>query len=233
MKLIVYGDIHGCLDEFIKLREKISPKSTDYEVCAGDMINKGPYSKETLSYIIENSLSAVMGNHEEKFLKFNSWLYRELGKVELRVKQKELFMSLDEEQHSFLATLPYFIKVSNVTVMHGGVWQDARLNGLNRKNISKIAHTRYVDKNGHFLSLEQKEKKDKFWSEIYDGREGFIIYGHQVFKIPRFDRFSLGIDTGCVYGNMLSAAVVELKNGGFATDEIEVYQQKAKKAYAT
>ncbi len=40
-RLIAYGDIHRCLDEFIELRQKIRPR-------LGDIINKGPYSKELI-----------------------------------------------------------------------------------------------------------------------------------------------------------------------------------------
>lgn len=31
-KLIIYGDIHGCYDEFISLRTQINPQKDDIEV---------------------------------------------------------------------------------------------------------------------------------------------------------------------------------------------------------
>jgi bis(5'-nucleosyl)-tetraphosphatase (symmetrical) len=34
-KLIIYGDIHGCYDELVRLRQKINPKKNDVEVCVG------------------------------------------------------------------------------------------------------------------------------------------------------------------------------------------------------
>ena len=50
-KLIIYGDIHGCYNEFISLRNKINPHQNDIEVCVGDIITKGAHSIETLRYI--------------------------------------------------------------------------------------------------------------------------------------------------------------------------------------
>jgi len=50
-KLIIYGDIHGCIHEFQKLREQINPQKNDIEVCVGDIITKGFHSIETLRYI--------------------------------------------------------------------------------------------------------------------------------------------------------------------------------------
>ena len=46
--IVVYGDIHGCLDEFKKLREKVNHTSDDIEVSVGDFLNKGPNSVKTL-----------------------------------------------------------------------------------------------------------------------------------------------------------------------------------------
>ena len=39
-KFIIYGDIHGCYDGFISLRNQINPQKNDIEVCVGDIITK-------------------------------------------------------------------------------------------------------------------------------------------------------------------------------------------------
>ena len=69
-KLIIYGDIHGCYDEFLFLRNKINPKKDDIEVCVGDIITKGKNSIKTLEFIIENNIQSVLGNHEDKLLRY-------------------------------------------------------------------------------------------------------------------------------------------------------------------
>lgn len=47
-----------------------------------------------------------------------------------------------------------------------------------------------------------------FWSEVYEGGEGVIVYGHQAFEEVKIDKYSFGIDTACVYGNRLSALLI-------------------------
>lgn len=75
MSAYVFGDLHGCFDEFIKLLEKVNfnPK-LDNLVLTGDLIGRGPKPLETLEYLLNlkktnpNSLHAVLGNHDLNFL---------------------------------------------------------------------------------------------------------------------------------------------------------------------
>ena len=53
----------------------------------------------------------------------------------------------------------------------------------------------------------EEDDSSIFWADLYDGNEGFVVYGHQSFKEPKKSKHALGIDTGCVYGNKLSAVV--------------------------
>jgi len=72
-RVIVYGDIHGCLDELKALRKKLAIQKGDKEYTVGDFLNKGPYSRKTLKYLQKNSILSTMGNNEEKIAK----IYRE------------------------------------------------------------------------------------------------------------------------------------------------------------
>ena len=53
MSTYVFGDLHGCFDEFIKLLEKVNfnPK-LDNLVLTGDLIGRGPKPLETLEYLL-------------------------------------------------------------------------------------------------------------------------------------------------------------------------------------
>lgn len=233
MRLIVYGDLHGCFEEFLALREKIKPQKGDLEICVGDIINKGLYSKKLIKFIKNNNIKTVLGNHEEKFLKYKNSLKKNTQTLNLNQKQKALFTELDSEDILFLSTLPYYIKVQNITVLHGGLWRGARVDRLDRYGFSKLVHTRYLDKNGKFISLDQKDKRDTFWAEQYGGEQGFVVYGHQVFKSAKVLKNSVGLDTGCVYGNKLSAGVFEYQNNRFDTQNYLLIEQKSKTDYSS
>jgi len=217
-RVIIYGDIHGCLDEFITLREKIGIKKEDIEISVGDFLNKGPNSIKTLRFLKNNNISAVRGNHEDKFIRYRHHYIKEknFGKknpMKLEQLEKEIFHSLEEEDFEFLNSLPFYIKIDKLTVVHAGVTNHIYLKKATKKEFAFVMRIRFVDDKGGFISLDEASKKACcYWSEVYDGHEGFIIYGHQPFLKPKIDRFSIGIDTGCVYGNLLSAVIFDKKD---------------------
>jgi len=68
--LIIYGDLHGCYNEFLFLRKKINPNENDIEVCVGDIITKGKESIKVLRYLQKHNIRSVLGNHEDKILRY-------------------------------------------------------------------------------------------------------------------------------------------------------------------
>ncbi len=66
-KVWAIGDIQGCYDDFISLLEKIEfDPDKDRLWLAGDVVNRGKKSLETLEYIysIRDNVSMVLGNHD-------------------------------------------------------------------------------------------------------------------------------------------------------------------------
>lgn len=66
MATYAIGDIQGCFDEFQKLLELISFSEADKLLIAGDLVNRGPKSLETLRFIkdLGDQASVVLGNHD-------------------------------------------------------------------------------------------------------------------------------------------------------------------------
>lgn len=61
-RVIVVGDVHGCLDELQALLEKAQYDSNkDSVVLVGDLVNKGPKSAETVRYAREQGFYSVRG----------------------------------------------------------------------------------------------------------------------------------------------------------------------------
>jgi bis(5'-nucleosyl)-tetraphosphatase (symmetrical) len=66
-KIWAIGDIQGCYDDFRALLEKIDfNPDKDKLWIAGDLVNRGKKSLETLEYIYDmrDSMSVVLGNHD-------------------------------------------------------------------------------------------------------------------------------------------------------------------------
>ncbi len=67
MAVWAIGDIQGCYDSLLELLEKIEfDKEKDTLWIAGDLINRGDKSLETLNYLysIRDSIKVVLGNHD-------------------------------------------------------------------------------------------------------------------------------------------------------------------------
>jgi len=218
-RLIVYGDIHGCYDELVALREKIGITKEDTEICVGDFVNKGKDTIKVLDLLIKENIKSVLGNNEEKLIRYLE--HEKAGDDPNPVTLDESYLGELTNKHiKYLYNIPLYMKIDNYTIVHGGVQNSMNLKKLSQSEKEKVIRLRYLDKNGGFLPLRHNETEITFWADIYNGDEGFILYGHQPFEEVRENKYALGLDTGCVYGNKLSAAVID------KTGKIKIVQIK-------
>jgi len=237
MRTIIYGDVHGCLDELKLLRKELDITSKDREISVGDILDRGPYSNESLRYIMNEGIELVMGNHEYKYVRYKKHeeAYKQRGKknpMTLNDEKFTIYKNISNEEFSFLQQAPFFIKIDNVTILHAGITNEIQLENATKKELESLTRTRRVSKNEKTLALGQDEFGSSFWSEVYDGKEGVIVYGHEVFSKVKIDRYAFGIDTGCVYGGKLTALIIyDTQNPTLSYDiasvaALEVYSQK-------
>jgi predicted phosphodiesterase len=206
VRLIIYGDIHGCLDELIRLRDKIKPKKDDIEITVGDFLAKGPSSIRTLRYLKDNNIQSVLGNHEYSVLRHYK---NAIHDIELNRMHYDIANNLSTDDVEYLSSLPIYKRYGNITIIHGGVSKKYSLDNISKSDIEKIISIRYIDKHYQAVNSSKETKEYKFWAKMYDGDKGFVIYGHTPFDKPQIDKHSLGIDTGCVMGHRLSAVVID------------------------
>jgi len=222
MHYVIYGDIHGCLEELQELRSLI-PKNS-FEISVGDILDKGPYPVETLRYVKKNKIFSIMGNHEYKH--YRKFLGR---KVQLDEDQKRVFPQLTQEDFEFISSMPFFLKLNHLTIVHAGLTNWIRLNNPPLHILTLLLFLREVDENNKFLPLHHQNPNAKYWADVYDGHEGFVVYGHNPFLDVKKNRHALGIDTACVYGNKLTAVVIK---DTLKPWEYDIIQVDAKKQYA-
>ncbi len=222
MTYVIYGDIHGCLEEWEELR-KLIPKNS-FEISVGDILDKGPYPVEALRYAKKNKIFTIMGNHEYKHIR-KYWG----RKVQLDEDQQKVYPKLKKEDFEFIESMPFFLKLNHLTILHAGITNWIRLNNPPLNIMTLLLFLREVNENGKFLPLNHNNPKAKYWADVYNGHEGFVVYGHNPFLEVKKNEFAAGIDTACVYGNKLTALVIK---NTLKPDNYEIIQINAKKAYS-
>lgn len=235
IRTIIYGDIHGCLEELKLLRKKLNILKDDKEYCVGDLVDRGLYSKEILTYCYKHGIASVIGNHEYKYLRYKKHhdLYQKTGKkipMELSEDKLKIFHSFTKENWDYLESMPYFIRIDNLVLIHAGITNKMILDETTKKrDLEKLLFIREL-KDDNPLSLGHKEHNSYLWSDKYNGNNGIIVSGHNVFEEVKVDKYSFCIDTGCVFGGKLTATV--FYNTINPKDNYEIVSQKAKKRYA-
>lgn len=66
---MIVGDVHGCHEELLQLLDKCGADANTTVILVGDLVNKGPFSAEVVSYARKNGVLSVRGNHDEALLK--------------------------------------------------------------------------------------------------------------------------------------------------------------------
>ncbi len=238
-RLIVYGDVHGCLAEWQALRELAAPRPGDLEVCVGDLVDRGPDPPGCLRWARELGISVVLGNHEYKYVRyFRQWLLWKANnkRIERELPPEKLafFKRLSLDDLEWLGGLPFFARFGKVIVFHGGLYSSMTLTDPHGKgDVERLLWIRFLNDQGKPVSLNSPAGVT-WWAEAYDGREGFAVYGHNPFPEPRRDAHALGIDTGCVFGGKLTAAVFPpaADPGEWDPGRVELVSIPARQKYA-
>lgn len=238
MRTIVIGDPHGCLEELKELLElcKYRP-SVDEVVIAGDLVDRGPYSRGVVEYARISGFKAVLGNHDEKAIRHRRHELKKLQnpryKNPMRVPagRPEEWAKFSEEDWAYLNSLPLFIRLpKNWVVVHAGLhpWTP-----FDQQHPNELLRIRMVSPEGKMIPLDAEEPPGSFyWADQWMGPES-VIYGHNDVLEPRitmnkFGVQTIGVDTGCCFGRTLTAALFDPDKLPF----VETVSVAAKRVYA-
>ena len=214
MKTIIIGDIHGCIEELKELLTLVKYKEDDKLILLGDYIDRGPSSLKVLEYLKElkennSNVYLLLGNHDYRFINENNIMFIDNIAWILTGKYKTL-KELGENGDEYKK----WLKKNTIKYYEDDLFQCAHASIKHEKIKNNSLYTLIYD---HFSSK----------ANTYDGR--LTIVGHTALKEPRYypgnngkieflkydieyDLPSKGIlhlDTGCVYGNKLTAMVIQ------------------------
>jgi serine/threonine protein phosphatase 1 len=129
---LLVTDIHGCFQSFkVLLEQQLKLQKSDTLYLLGDYINKGPYSREVLDYLLQlqeqdYQLRLLRGNHEQLLLdtlrddSTRAEFQEKGGHTLLRNFQISHPRELPEKYLDFCHRLEYFFALDDVLLVHAG-----------------------------------------------------------------------------------------------------------------
>jgi len=203
--IAVIGDIHGCYVELQDLYSGIQ-NHTDEVYSVGDLIDRGPDSKQVIQFCIDNNIKPVRGNHEEILLKaINKPRYKEYQGYDTNLENwrynggnrtiksyigdsvtnfKTFVKEFKETGHfEFISNLPLKIELDNCIITHGGIVTNTHPENVlwNRAVPSKLDKIQII---GHTPNRKVIHKQNHY----------------------------INVDTGCVFWGKMSSVIIKNRN---------------------
>jgi len=259
MATYALGDIQGCYDQLLQLLERIEFSQGDQLWVAGDLVNRGPKSLETLRFLksLGKQVRVVLGNHDLHLLAVH------YGKTHLRRSDtlQEILDAPDrEELMTWLRHQPLLVVDHELgfAMAHAGIppaWSldyalrrsaevevvlqsenaetyfanmygntpdcwDNSLQSWDRLRVitNYLTRMRFCDAQGK-LELKTKGSLDTqpdgylpWFAHPREATELPILFGHwAALEGYASDSNVFALDTGCVWGNQLTAMRLEDK----------------------
>jgi serine/threonine protein phosphatase 1 len=203
-RVFAVGDVHGCHGKLTTLLKRLpfDPEG-DALVFLGDYINRGPRTREVIERLLElratvRSTVFLIGNHEHELLSYVRTGDPEGLRALRRMGVEATLASYDEnsvralrslsfmprEHRAFLEGLQPCFRWGSYLFTHAGVVPGEAPESC---ALDRLLNVRDV-------FLEHPEPL------------GFtVVFGHTPFETPFLAVDRIGIDTGAVYGNTLTA----------------------------
>ena len=213
-KIFAIGDIHGCNNKLVALLDRLPMnKETDILVFLGDYINRGPDSRKVLETLLRikatcNHVVFLKGNHEQALLDYAATgdvetlhMLRTMG-VEATaasygssVRRIRDLSCMPLEHQEFLQTLEFSFVAGNYHFTHADI--DEEKLALAKTRTDALQSQRYAEAS---LLASRRLAREDFCLTGH-----IIVFGHLPFETPLVMTDRIGIDTGAVYGNFLTA----------------------------
>ena len=206
-QILFVGDIQGCHQELVELL-RLSHFQPDRHqlIPLGDTINRGPKNLATLQTLYSLGATPLVGNHELGLLRAcrqlqrPSWLNTQTISRDL-LKSKEADAWLD-----WIAAWPRFMIDKGFIAVHAGLHPSLALletpeDFLTRVRLCNAAGELPTQWDGLNHTFPRSFHP---WYHWYRGKK-HVFYGHWARFGLNLQNKTSGLDSGCVYGNPLSA----------------------------
>lgn len=202
-RVIVIGDVHGCIDELQELLKKCNYSPGDLVLFLGDLVCKGPDSLSVVKMAREIGAIGVRGNHDFEVVRWHQ--ARKSGADPPVIGSEHFYVSssLDTADLKWLYSLPWYITSAslNSLFVHAGFVSGIR---LAKQNPRLMMNMRSILPDG---TVTSKFFNNWPWARLWDGPQT-VFFGHDADRGLQQHDHAIGLDTGCVYGGKLTACIL-------------------------
>lgn len=199
-KIYVIGDVHGCHVELQDLLDKLKLGEHDMTVFVGDLVNRGPNSAAVLDIAAALPGSyCLLGNHELRLLRFH-----DTGDQSILKDYDVPTISQFSNHHwdymkSFHPNL--HLPGLQTVVVHGGFAPDRP---WDEQPVDLVTQIQVFNRKSGKWGKRGDVSGGMTWMKYWQGPP-FVVTGHTPRSKVVRTKWSICIDTGCVYGGKLTA----------------------------
>jgi len=202
-RIFAVGDIHGCYRTLIELIDRLPlDRQRDVLVFLGDYINRGPQSREVIDYLLDLRASCartvfLMGNHEHLLLRYAET-------ADLTMLQHLRHLGVEATLQSYdNASVHSLLDLSFLPPSHRDFLEGLEL--YFREGPYLFVHADTAERDEPLQHIDELLASRRLATARDVDAGCVIVFGHTAFEAPLVTDDRIGIDTGAVYGNMLTA----------------------------
>jgi predicted phosphodiesterase len=237
-KVIFVGDTHGDLEasqkiikDYLLARRSLGEggKPENKIVFLGDYVDRGPYSKENLDFLLENKekypdqIYLLQGNHE--------------GHRILKFYPAEFWESMDEKEYekycSIVEKFPLAIVIKDIIALHGVLPDVKSSEEINQIKIGsnewrQITWGDFSEESGEYLGMDLFTGRPQFGQDYFlklmeRFNKKVLIRSHQpTSPLFMFDNRCLTIFTSSAYTRERTIAIYDFKKPIKTTKDLEI-----------
>lgn len=207
-RYIFIGDIHGCFEELVHLLDLLSPSINDRVISLGDFLDRGPFALECIDYWREKDYMAVVGNHDDRIVQWSRG--QNVPYAEGFEKTRKQFQKRPDLIR-YIADLPFVVYFEEIdtAAVHAALDVNNQSLEVDKEIALRGRFVRPLTNNSiEYLGLGKEKKSDNLWVDYWRSNTK-VFYGHTPTSDSRpfCKNNTTGLDTGCAYGQRLTAAI--------------------------
>ncbi len=211
--MILISDLHGCYGTMVRLLNQCAKLHPGEKLAfLGDLIDRGPHSRQVVEFAMTHAIPTVCGNHEDLALAYSEHRRRGYKAHCTNYYDRDVW-TFGNGGETTLANWPHYRATENegVPFRDGERIPDEVLDWMQAlpaylepdAPLDENGRRLFLSHTGHGLSAKKGDWYTALWARGIDFRDDkrYRVFGHTPVKTPQLSQRYAAIDTGAAYGD--------------------------------